>query len=540
MSTHLLCPTKGSDPLPMWSGFEISTNGLGSDPFVGQSTTHLTSKRSRFQFSHAVLLIVGLMLSNHRPAAADVFTIQEDDGNKVSIEARVAGEGQGVVALERTDGRIEVVPLGQILQRQPGPDPEPMTPTAVMERLAERFGRDKFRGHADSTYVIGLILSEPLQKQYESKATLMLKKGTDFMKLVEKEFLEFIEDVKVETVKPRYPLVLLIFETDDDFIKYTTEASGGRGLSAANILGYYSGLTNHLVVRMSECSTFSTPLHEAIHQQVYNRGVLQRLSAAPAWFNEGIATGFEGGERINTGPLKVNSRYARNAMRARNVDWDDVVADDRAFRGDVLAGEAYAHAWSIHWFLITKYRKQYIEYLQVLGQKPPLQKDDAQTRIDDFERVFGKRIGKLQSEFPQALEVAANKQKVSLEPATSPGVLVVQSNLAEVGITAARTVNGPMQAEGWMRNISHLRPMSYHITVETESGAYAEWFLPNVAPSKNKIQLSKQVAQKQMQNSPGGPSSKFVVHVRAAVPDSETGQQWKRGQLPVPVFSEFR
>jgi len=26
--------------------------------------------------------------------------------------------------------------------------------------------------------------------------------------------------------------------------------------------------------------------------------------------------------------------------------------------------------------------------------------------------------------------------------------------------------------------------------------------------------------------------------VRAVVPDSEVGQQWQRGQLPVPVFSK--
>ena len=493
---------------------------------------------NRFRIAWATCLIVTVCGIVCREATADDFTIMEDDGKSVTIEARLAGEGQGAVALERRDGRIEVVPRGQLLKRQPGPDPEPLTSAAVLERLTERFGREKFRGHADSTYVIGLILSEPLPKQYDAKAASLLRKGAGFMKLVEKVFLEFVDDLKIDIVKPRYPLVLLIFETDDDFITYTAEESGGRGLSAGNILGYYSGLTNHLVIRMSECHTFETPLHEAIHQQVYNRGVLQRLSPAPAWFNEGIATGFEGnGDRINAGPLKVNTRYSRAAMRARTVNWDEVVADDRAFRGDVLAGEAYAHAWSIHWFLATKYRKQYIEYLQLLSQKQPLQKDDRQTRTADFERIFGKSVGKLQAEFPQALELAASKQKVSLDTPKPPGYLLTQSNLAEVELTAGRVANGPMQTEGRMRNISHLRPMSFHITVETDAGTYAEWLLPNVAPLKQ-VPLGKQLAQKRMQNAPGGPSQTFVVRVRAAVPDSETAQQWQRGQLPVPVFRE--
>ena len=300
--------------------------------------------------------------------------------------------------------------------------------------------------------------------------------------------------------------MLLIFETDDDFMKFTEEETGGsgRGLSAGNILGYYSGLTNHLVIRMSECHTFETPLHEAIHQQVHNRGVLQRLAPAPAWFNEGIATGFEGnGDRINVGPLKVNSRYSKAAMRARAVDWDDVVADDRAFRGDVLAGEAYAHAWSIHWFLATKYRKQYVEYLQMLSQKQPLAKDDGAARLQDFERVFGKPVGKLQSEFPQWLDQAAKRQKISLNDTKPPGYTVTQSNLAEVEMTAVRTNNGPLEVEGRMRCISHVRPMSFHVTVETEAGTYAEWFLPGVPPLKV-MPLGKQFAQKRMQNAPAG------------------------------------
>src|SRR5579871_1123762 len=303
--------------------------------------------------------LVGVLLAYFawvESAAADLFTVREDDGNIVTVEARLAGEGQGVMALERTDGRLELVPLDQIIKREPGPDPVPITRDVMLERLTEKFGKDKFRGYAEQSYVIGMVLAEPLPKQYEAKATALLKKGATFMRTVERVFLEFIDDLKIDIVKPRYPLVLLIFETDDDFIKYTQADTGGGGLTAGNMLGYYSGLSNHLVIRMSECHTFETPLHEAIHQQVYNRGVLQRLSSAPAWFNEGIATGFEGnGERINAGPLKVNTRYAKYAMQSRNVDWDDVVADDKAFRGDVLAGEAYAHAWSIHWFLVTKY-----------------------------------------------------------------------------------------------------------------------------------------------------------------------------------------
>ena len=176
-----------------------------------------------------------------------------------------------------------------------------------------------------------------------------------------------------------------------------------------------------------------------------------------------------------------------------------------------------------------------MKYLQGLSQKPPLATDDAASRFDDFETAFGKSVGKLQSEFPQWLESKAKKQKIPLNDTKPPGYSVTHSNLAEVEMNAMRTNNGPLEVGGKMRSISHIRPMSFHITVETETGTYAEWFLPNVPPLKV-VELPKQTVQKRMQNGPGGPSSTFRVRVRAVVPDSEAGQQWQRGQLPVPLF----
>jgi len=471
-------------------------------------------------------------------ACGDTFTVREDDGQTVTIEARMVGEGRAGIALERSDGRIEVVPQGQILNRHPGADPSPKTGGEILQGLAERFGTENFRSYCESPYAIGLILSQPLPKQYERRADLFLKKGAAFMKTVEKTFGRYADDLKIGISNPRYPLVILVFETDDDFMTYAAKETGGSGLSSGSILGFYSGLSNYLAIRMSECHTFETPLHEAIHQQVFNRGVLQRLAPTPAWFNEGIATGFEGnGDKINGGPLRISPRYCQAAKMAHNVDWDDVVADDKAFRGDVLAGEAYAHAWSIHWFLVTKYRSQYVTYLDVLRQKTPFEEDDAKRRIADFETAFGKSVGQLQGEFPQWLESAAKKQKIALLDTKQPGDIVTQSNLAEVEMNAQSSGLGPMEFRGRMKNISHIRPMSFHVTVETDAGTYAEWFQPNVPPLKI-IPLSRQLAHKRMQNGQGGAATTFQVRVRAVVPDSETGQKWQRGLLSVPIFSD--
>ncbi|MBM4076850.1 MAG: DUF1570 domain-containing protein, partial [Planctomycetes bacterium] len=381
-------------------------------------------RRQNLRYS-VIVLSVALTVAvetKTRSAFADLFEIREDDGNTATIEARILGEGQGFIAIERTDGRIEVVSQGQILKRQVGTDPEPISCEQALERLEDRFGKDKFRGICNSPYVVGLVLAEPLAKPHESNASTFLKKAVAFMKTVENVFDKFTNNLKIKTSSPTYPLVLLIFETDDDFMTYAQAETGGQGLSAGRIMGFYSGLSNYLAIRMSECHTFETPLHEAIHQQVHNRGIIQRLAPVPAWFNEGIATGFEGnGEKVTGGPLRISTRYARAASNAKTVNWDQVVADDKAFHGDVLAGEAYAHAWCIHWFLVTKYRKQYVRYLEVLSEKTPLAKDSPDVRLSDFEAAFGKRVGQLQTEFPKWLEQQAQKQKVQIKNPDTPG-----------------------------------------------------------------------------------------------------------------------
>lgn len=471
---------------------------------------------------------------------ADTLTVREDDGNVVTIDAKWVGEQKGIVALERMDGRLELVPQTQILKREVNDGPSPISCEEIKNRLTEEFTEDLFRFHIEEPFVIGLVLSEPLPKTNEKMAATCLKKGAGFMKDVEKYFTDFSNDLKIKIQPSRYPLVLIIFETDDDFMKYATEDTGGRGLSAGSMLGYYNGLSNRLVIRMSECHSMATPLHEAVHQQAFNRGVMKRLAPIPAWFSEGMATGFEveNGNRIAGGPFRINKRYAKTALRSQSVNWDTVVTDNKAFHGDVLAGEAYAHAWSMHWFLVTKYRKQYLEYLQLISEKQTLQRDPPEAAKQEFEDIMGKPVAKLQAEFPQWLDSQCRKKNVSLNGQTPIGHLISQSNLGEVEVTATKMPNSAeLETEGRMRNLSQIRAMSFLVTLETDAGTYAEWYFPRIEPLKT-LQLPKQHTQKRMKGAPTGRAeTTFRVRVQSAVPESETGKAWKRGDLPVPVWS---
>lgn len=486
----------------------------------------------------AGLLLMAAALMPASPALADRFTYVDQDGKTMTVEARLAGSGQGMHALELADGRFQLIPQRAVTKREAAPGPEPIGNKAMIAQLTRKFGEDRFRAYARKSYVIGLVLSEPLPKSHERRALGLLKQAAQFMRNVEVVFMKFAGHVRFPTAPPRHPMVLLIFESDGDFNKYAIEATGQRGISARNLAGFYSSMTNWLAVRLTEFSDFAVPLHEAIHQQVYNRHVFQRLAPVPAWFNEGIATAFEGtGERINDGLTKLNPRYALRVADATTIDWAAVVGDDRAFRGDVLAGEAYTHAWSLHWLLVTKYKVAYSNYVKMLAQKQTLALSTADERTADFERAFGKGVGELQREFRDALRIASKRQRMKPQKKPPPGQSVTQANLGEVVLKAVRRLDlgGALFVEGRLKNISPIRDLAFHVTVETASGMYAEWHLPKLAIRKTAALKLQRVA-KRMKNGPGGPAKTFFVRVRSVPPQSAEAVRWNRGELPVPVF----
>jgi hypothetical protein len=382
--------------------------------------------------------------------------------------------------------------------------------------------------------VCGLVLSGPLSSRIEETRTrAFLTKATGFMKRIEDIFEQFARESHLTLGPPTHPLVVLIFETDEEFEKYAVEITGGRGLSAGNIAGFYSSLTNFLAIRMSECHTFETPLHEAIHQQVYNRQVLKRLAPLPAWYNEGIATGFEGnGDRITNGPVKVNSRYAQMAAAGSPIGWKDLVAEDNAFRGDIFAGDAYMHAWSMHWLLVNNYADEYTKYVKMLGQKEPLAEDSARVRLKEFEEAFGKPPEAFQSELIPKLKLEIKKQRVAFKQ-RAVGRDVKQIKLAEVDFSATLKPQGILMG-GNLTNISYIRDMAYYVTLESGTGLYADWHIQSL-PIKRSAPLKATYAQKRAANpDPRLGVAGVMLKVHSAPVDSDQANAWKRGQVPSP------
>ena len=357
--------------------------------------------RSRATSKPAILVnVVAFLVSISTAAFADEITVLDDDRQSVTIDARWVAEGKGAALLERRDGRWEAVPAERVVQRVPKEMPPAYTPEELEQRLRQEFDEARLVTKVDPPFVLALIAAKPVDKRAARRWDQQLKRAMRFLQGMQKGFLDFAKDADIELVEPKFPLVVLIFEDDREFNRYVEAQTEGQGLSAEKIASFYDLLTNRLALRVRECRTFTTPLHEAIHQQAHNRGVLARLAPVPAWFNEGLATGFEGdGERLKSGPKSLNRRYAAIALNAKATSWTDIVREDKAFQGDILAGEAYSQAWALHWWLYTRYRDAYRKLLRHYSQLTPLTEVSPDGRLKTFEEIVGKSPEELHKDF---------------------------------------------------------------------------------------------------------------------------------------------
>jgi len=460
-----------------------------------------------------------------KPTVADTFEYVDEGGEDQKVEARFYGEGQGAIALELANGSLLLIPQGRLKKRIPGDDPTPMTPQDMLTRLEGEFSKGLFRGRVEKQYVVGVVLTAPLPKTSERRVAANLLKAARYMSGIENIFHRYCKTMKIEREDPKFPLVVLIFETDDDFNEYTARYTGGRGLSAENIAGFYSPLTNYLYVRMSECYSFATPLHEAIHQQCFNTRVLARLAPLPVWFSEGIATGFEGdGDRVQSDPFKLNAAYVKMIMRSdglpRQMSWDDLVKTDQVFRGDIFAGSAYIHAWSMHWLLVSKFRKQYPEYLRYLSTLEPLAEESTRMRSAKFEEIFGDTPNAIQKNFGPAFQAAMKRFKPPGSSQERPGTVSRISNLAGVDVYAESDgVNLKVQPR--IRNLSPIREMAFVVSAVSDAGSVVQWFLPKMKINELQLLQPKIVRGRGLN-----------VIVQSTPSDSETAARWRRGQLP--------
>ncbi len=483
-------------------------------------------------------LLIGGLLGTGR-LAADEITYRTRDGKAVTSQGRLISAQDDVRLLERWDGQIQPLHASQIIEHKETGPATPITCDQMADRLRELFGADLVRIEAQPPAVVALVLTSPLSPKFETGAQTFVKKAMRFMQNVENVFLRHAKQMAFPVRDTEYPMVLLIFEGEQDFEDYYNGTTQSGGLTASGVLGFYSHTTNWLAVRMSSCDSFEVPLHEAIHQQMSNR-VFQRLAPIPRWYSEGIANAFEGsGDRLDSNPGKLSVNYVRRAQEIPlGTSWTEVMGKDESFLADVIAGDAYTLAWCLHWMAWTQHKDGYQEFVQALSRRQPL--EDLPPGSDEalFQKCFGMTLNEMQAKFPAAVQAAARKQRFDVPPRQNQAP--DQKAMCQYKINAVIHPNQPnvLRLSGTAMNISPFREMTFYITVETGSGLYYEYLLPGVKP-RQVVRLTANPVPKPIPGVPRQNSDSYRVFVRSVPADSDESAKWIQGNVPGPMTTPF-
>ena len=246
-----------------------------------------------------------------------------------------------------------------------------------------------------------------------------------------KAFTNFWSRKGFELHEPEFPLVALVFA---DHESYSNFSSKELGEAAPSIIGFYSLQTNRMTMydltgvealrdandrrgtpaqinqmlaRPAAERTVATIIHEATHQIAFNCGLQTRYADIPLWVSEGIAIYFETpdlnsskGWRTVGAVSQVRLAGFREYLNRGRPDDSlaTLISNDERLRDPRRAGDAYAEAWALNYFLIRQHPKQYLAYIEMLSEKQPLLWDDAQTRLQEFQQAFG-NLQQLDAEF---------------------------------------------------------------------------------------------------------------------------------------------
>lgn len=225
--------------------------------------------------------------------------------------------------------------------------------------------------------------------------------------------------------EPEFPLIAIVLKNEREFATFATRDAGA---DAATAKGYYSVEHNRIVLydltatgngpatTATEISrrlganpfNIATVVHEATHQIAFNSGLHTRLADNPLWVTEGMAMFFETPDltsrtgwrtvgQINDLRQKQFQEYL--AKRRKPDSLSTLIASDARFTDAELAGDAYAEAWALTYYLAKSKKEAYAGYLRELSQKPRLVWDKPSDRVSQFQQALGNDLRTIDADF---------------------------------------------------------------------------------------------------------------------------------------------
>ena len=369
--------------------------------------------------SRIPFLIVLLSTLAQGARAVDHVVLQRD-GQRVRIAGRVLVEAQddGLLLLA-PDGVLWAVQPDELVERKADAAPfVPLSREKLVESVLDELP-DGFQTYQTAHYVICYNTS----KAYAQWCGALYER-------LYRAMVNYWDRRGLDLKEPEVPLIALVF---DDEASYADYARAELGDAVDSIIGYYSLRSNRIIMydltgieslavgrrpvavsqvqqilsRPDASRTVATIIHEATHQLAFNLGLHRRYADIPLWTSEGIAIYFETPDLGSTKGWRtvgaVNApRLARfrDYLRRRPADsLTTLIATDDRFRQADQVADAYAEAWAFTFYLVRQYPRQYVAYLELLGEKGPLLYDEPAARLRQFEQCFGKTPQQLDADF---------------------------------------------------------------------------------------------------------------------------------------------
>lgn len=317
-------------------------------------------------------------LSDPRVFGLDIpaGTIRAAEGERVLTADAAGAPVVGKTHVMVGDARIVLLPDGQLVARKAGeaqPTDRPFEPLGkerLLERLLAEFPGFKSKQSKNYTYLY------TTSEEFAFGTSRILESMLPGVK-------KWVESQKLSIHDPDVPLVIVMFKTEADFLRYRPMPLG--------VVAYYDPLSNRVVVYeesprlkgrpdLAIKQAISTIAHEGTHQILHNIGVQQRLSIWPMWLSEGLAEYLaptEVTKNLNwKGAAKVNDLRMfelEQYIKAHVLDEPEGDTVKNTVVAARLSSTGYATAWALTHYLATKKRADFGKYLCQVAKTGPLQ-----------------------------------------------------------------------------------------------------------------------------------------------------------------------
>ncbi|MDR0870438.1 MAG: DUF1570 domain-containing protein [Planctomycetaceae bacterium] len=366
------------------------------------------------------LRLVPLFLSVFPLFAMDSVTFL-DRGKEREDEGRIVLEASDGTAFEGRDGQYFIIrPESLRSKRSDDKEFAPYLWKEIKIRLKNEFPESGgWEIHETDNFFVVYLTSKAFAQWYGQLLEKLYKGYTSFWK-----------GEGLTLKKPDFPLVAVVLTNSDQFIRFA-KIEGFTMIPGQ--CAYYNKATNRIVMcdltgsetqRQNDKSRASSRdiqtflsqpnaaynvasvIHEAVHLVGFNTGVHPRFAPVPLWLCEGLAVFHEVPDRGKKAGWsiapKVNDNrllWLRRYLRTQPAEpLQTVIRADKPFNEADSAGNSYAVAWGLTYYLAKQRPKDLAAYLKKMQTKTVLSKDSPEIRIEEFEKCFGSDWDKLTKE----------------------------------------------------------------------------------------------------------------------------------------------